>query len=410
MATPLRIDPEQRFTCSQCGQCCYRWDVAVSDKEIEYYRHRNAASWFRERADAPEGSDRDPFEPIPGWRGLHRIRKRADGGCGFLSPGNRCRIHEELGADRKPLTCRLFPFSFHPAPDAVVVAASFGCPTIIANQGQSIGAGAAREAIESLRQEWFGSRSSITASRELVPGRAIDGRSAHVLRDSLLAMWASETDDLRINVRRIAAVLDDLTRSRVVSLPDRDFAEYVALTLPYAASHRQAPPPKRPARIGRMLQYGFLYAVAATRLAVEHRGYSRMQLRLARLRLLAHFHRLAPAFDRVDVAALAHATVDINAPGIRPIVFHYLRSSLESLGGRERPIVDDLAMAVSFLNAAGALAVMNAAAAGRGVDQQIFSEALMQSVHLWHTDDRGLLGAILRRLAGGTEALWCLQA
>ena len=45
----------------------------------------------------------DPFEGIPGVPGLQRIRKRADGACGFLSPDNRCRIHEELGAAKKPL-------------------------------------------------------------------------------------------------------------------------------------------------------------------------------------------------------------------------------------------------------------------------------------------------------------------
>ena len=62
-------------------------------------------------------------------RALQRIRKRADGACGFLSADNRCRIHEELGAAKKPLTCRLFPYAFHTAADGVVVTASFGCPT-----------------------------------------------------------------------------------------------------------------------------------------------------------------------------------------------------------------------------------------------------------------------------------------
>lgn len=421
MGKPLRIDLEQRFTCSQCGLCCYRWDVAVSNAEIEYYRRRNVAAWYRETRDGDEAADGDlsaearrakvdPFEPVPGWPGLQRIRKRADGGCGFLSPDNRCRIHEELGADRKPLTCRMYPYSLHAAPDAIVVSVSFGCPTIVANQGQPIGAGASRDGIESLRDEWFGSRSTVTAARELVAGRAIDARSARVLRDSLLAILKTETADIRSSVRRIAAALDDLTRHRVVSLSDDALTEYVALTLPYAASRSDAPSPREPSRVGRLLQYGFLYAVAATRLAMEHREYSRLQLRLARLRLLAHFHRLAPSFDRVNVGALKTTHVDINAPEIRPIVFHYLRSSLESLGGRERPIIDDLAMAVSFLNSACALAVMNAAAAGRAVDREIFSDALMDAVQLWHTDDHGVLGGILRRLAGGTEALWFLQS
>lgn len=368
------------------------------------------AAWFRDRADATAASALEPFEPIPGVPGLHRIRKRADGGCGFLSPENRCRIHEELGGDRKPLVCRMYPYSFHPAADAMVVSCSFGCPTIVANQGELIGAGAARESIESLRSEWFGSRSTAATPRELVGGRTIDARSARVLRESLLAMLRAPTSDIRISIRRIAAALDDLTRRRVTSLSDDAFAEYVKLKLPHAASTGDAAPSREPTRVGRLLQYGFLYAVAATRLAFEHRDYSPARLRVARLQLLAHFHRLAPPVDRVNVGALARRAVDINAPDIRPIVFHYLRSSLEAFGGRERPLVDDLAMAVSFLNAACGLAVMNAAASGGAVDRAVFSDALMAAVQLSHSDDRGVMTTLLRRLTAGTDALWQLAA
>jgi hypothetical protein len=159
-----------------------------------------------------------------------------------------------------------------------------------------------------------------------------------------------------------------------------------------------------------MLQYGFLYATVATRLALDEPERSRFSLRLARLQLLAHVHGLAPKLGRVNVRALRNGRVDINAPEIRPIVFHYLRSTLEALGARDRPIVDDLAIAVSYLNAARAMAVMNADAAGRPIDRHVFIAALMEAVDLSHADDRGLLGGILKRLAGGTEALWFLQS
>ena len=216
--------------------------------------------------------------------------------------------------------------------------------------------------------------------------------------------------DIRAGIRRIAAALDDLTRSRVLTLADDAFAEYVALTLPHAAKNSPAPAARPATRIGQLLQYGFLYAVAATRLRVEQRGRSPLQLRIASARLLAHFHRLAPSLGRVDVSRLAGRSVDLNAPDIRPIVFHYLRSSIESLGGRERPLVDDLSMSASYLNAAVALAVMNAAAHSRPINRQTFSNALMEAVTLWHTDDHGLLGRILRKMTGGTEALWFLQS
>ena len=244
----LRIDPEQRFACSQCGRCCHRFDVVVSAAEIDLYKRRNATAWFRE-ADGAEGGDRDPFEPIPGMPALQRIRKRADGACGFLSPDNRCRIHEELGAAKKPLTCRLFPYAFHTAADGVVVTASFGCPTIVANEGPLIGTGEPligdRVAAQGMVRDPSAQRRRCSSC---TGGRWRRGRRCRS-RQSLLAMLNRDSDDIRDNIRRMAAALDDLTRSRVLALSDADFAEYVSLTLPHAASKKDAPP-ARAARHG----------------------------------------------------------------------------------------------------------------------------------------------------------------
>jgi Fe-S-cluster containining protein len=391
--------------------------VLITDAERDTYVRRGAARWFREDDAGGEGvhlrpsgfggqAELDPFEPVPGWRGYHRIRARADGACGFLSAENRCRIHEELGEASKPLTCRMFPFKFHPSANSVVVTASFGCPTIVENHGELVAGDAMRRTLEATYRE-----QAITArprERQFVAGRPIDAPSIRILRESLLRMLArADTGviDLRANVRRIAHALDDLTRSRVVRLADADFAEYIKLTLPYAAAAETQPSSPRPGQIGRLMQFGFLYVVAATRYAIEHRGDSPWSLRLGRLRLLAHFHRLAPAVDRVNVRLLRRQRVDVNDPASQPVAYHYLRASIEALGARDRPILDDFAIAVSCLNAAGALAVMNAHAAGRAIDREIFSEALMESVDLSHADERGLLGWVLPRLASGVEAL-----
>jgi Fe-S-cluster containining protein len=400
----LRLDPQQRFACSQCGRCCHRFDVVVSSAEIDLYTRRNAIAWFRE-ADGAEGGDRDPFEPIPGMPTLHRIRKRADGACGFLSADNRCRIHEELGAAKKPLTCRLYPYAFHTAADGVVVTASFGCPTIVANEGPLVGTGEPLAAIESLRKEWFAIHPPLTAPLQLVHGRKMETRALLQIRQNLLAMLNRDSDDIRDNIRRMAAVLDDLTRSRVLALSDADFAEYVSLTLPHAASKKDAPPVREPGWIARLLQYGFLYTVTAIRADLEHPGQSRGRLRMVRLQLLAHFHGLAPGLERVSVKALKRRHVDINDPEIRPIVFHYLRSSLETLGAHSRPILDELSIAVSYLNAACALAAMNADAAGKDVDRAIFSEALLEASDVSHARN-AFLDWIRNRFSGGTEAFW----
>lgn len=383
----------------------------MTEAERDAYVKRDAARWFRDTDNAAEGTDRDPFEPVPGWRGYYRVRSRADGACGFLSSRDRCRIHEELGGAAKPLTCRMFPFKLHPVAGGVVVTASFGCPTIVANRGELVSSDSSRHSLQDLVDAAFTGSARPVTKRRFVTGRSIDTASVHIIREALLRML-SRADagaiDLRSNVQRIAQALDDLTRSRVLRLNDADFAEYIKLTLPYAASQPAAPKPASgggPGAIGRLMQFGFLYVVAATRYGIDHRGDSTWSMRLARLQMLLHFHRLAPAMDRVDVRALTGQRVDINAPEIQPVAYHYLRASIEGLGARDRPLLDDLAIAVACLNAAGSLAVMNAKTSGRPIDRQSFSDALMESVDVLHADDRGLLGWALPRLAAGVEAL-----
>ena len=396
----MRIDPHQRFTCSQCGRCCRGFDVVVSASEADFYRKRNAVAWFQ---DGSQNSG-DPFEPVPGAPALLRIRKRDDGACGFLSPDNRCRIHEELGPAKKPLTCRSFPYTFRGGADGVVVTASFNCPTIVANEGALIKDGASLIELESLRKEWGASHPSTAAPLELVKGRSLDTRSLFLLRQNLIAMLQRDPEDVRSGVRRIAAVLDDLTRSRVLALSDQDFAEYVSLTVPHAATKAEAPTTRAPGAIVRMLQYGFLYTVAAIRAGLENPAQSRMKLRLERLQLLAHFHGLAPGRGRLNVRALKRRRVDINDAAIRPVVLHYLRSTIETLGAAGMPVVDELSIAASYLNAACALAAMNADAAGRNVDRTIFIGALTEASDVSHAR-HALLDSILTRFSGGTAAL-----
>lgn len=416
----LRLDPEQRFTCRQCGRCCRRWDVFVSAAERDAYLRKGAARWFREDGAAAEGTDRDPFESLAGWPGYFRIRSSEDGSCGFLSRDTRCRLHEELGETGKPLTCRMFPFTFHAVTGATVATASFGCPTVTANVGDPVAEGPQRLAIERLRDEWARTHRATARVRSFVAGRSIDTSSLNILRHTLLRLLAlpsgrgaDDPIDLRLNTRRIAAVFDDLTRRRVLRLPDADFAEYIRLTVPYAADKPAAPTligGGGPGRIARLMQHGFLFVVCATRHGIEHRAASRSARRLAGLRLLAHFHGLAPAVDRVDVRALRGRHVDINASEIQPVAFHYLRSSLEAIGARERPVVDDFAIAVSCLNAACRLAIMNASAAGRRVNREVFSEALMESVDVLQADGSAAMRWALPRFAGGVEALRACSA
>ncbi len=244
---------------------------------------------------------------------------------------------------------------------------------------------------------------------QLVAGRSLDTRSGYVLRKGLLAMLKRDSSDIRDNLRRIAATIDDLTRGRVIGLSDADFAEYVSLTIPHAVATAAPPAPRKSSWITRLLQYGFLFTVTAVRAELEHPGQSRSQVRALRLQLLAHFHGLAPSRGRVNVKALKRRRLDINDPEIRPIVFHYLRSTLETLGAQHRPVIDELAIAVSYLNAACALAVMNADAAGATIDGANFSEALMEVSDVSHARNAAL-DWVLQRFGADTAAIWHLAS
>jgi Fe-S-cluster containining protein len=412
----LRVDAEQRFTCQQCGRCCRRgWDIAVTRGELQAYRHARAERWYRESDDAVEGAAADPFEPIPGHGDHYRIRKRADGACGFLSPGNRCRIHEEMGAASKPLTCRLFPFRFHPGETATVVTASFACPTVVRNDGALV-SGQARE-LAGLRKAWSREHAEHAGRLELVPGVAIGATTLDALRSVLRRILdrpvPAGAPDLARNAARMAALVEDLSRHRVVRLKPEALAEYVTLVGGHAAASEKPVPARAPSALGRLLFRGFLFTVMAGREQLEAAAAagSRLALRFRLARLLAHVHGLGPAVGGADLGAARRARADLSDPVQRELAHNYLRATIEGLGAGRRPVLEELAVAVASLNAALALAAMRAGRAGKpGPDTDDLVDGLMEAAELLHTSERGVLGRVLASLSGGVESLWMLAA
>jgi Fe-S-cluster containining protein len=412
----LRFDAEQRFTCQQCGRCCRRgWDIALTAGELESYRRADASRFYREREDAPEGAEREPFEPIPGHAAHYRIRKRADGACGFLSPANRCRIHEELGASSKPLTCRLFPFRFHPAESATVMTASFCCPTIVSNEGAPLSS-QARD-LAALRKAWSREHAEPASRVELVPGVAMSAGALDKLRSVLRRILdrpgADGAPDLAANAARLAALLDDLSRHRVVRLKPEAFAEYVALVGEHAATSPRPVAARPPSGLGRLLFRGFLFVVMAGREQIEEAGAPglRLGLRWRLARLLAHVHGLGPRLGTADLGAARRARADLRQPALRGLAYNYLRATVEGLGTGRRPVLEEMSVAGAFLNAGCALAAMRAAASGKpGPDGDDFAHGLMEAVDLTHTSERSLLGRMLVTLSGGAESLWMVAA
>jgi len=101
-----------RFSCTVCGGCCEGVRIPLYDADEEE-RARSAAREL--------GVDVDPVDS-----GALRLQ---DGHCVFLGQDNRCRIHGELGMERKPIPCQQFPLIALAAGDEIRVGidpASYG--------------------------------------------------------------------------------------------------------------------------------------------------------------------------------------------------------------------------------------------------------------------------------------------
>jgi len=405
----LLFPQDQRFTCAQCGRCCHRTTVPITAAEAEAYRKAGAAQWFRERADDTSADGRDPFEVIPG-QSLFRIRKREDGACGFLSPAGLCRIHETLGADRKPLACRLFPFRFHSTDAGEVATISFSCPTVMANEGATL-LSQTRE-LRVLHTAWTRAMPEPPAAIELVRGHTLTDATIAGLRGVLGELidrpGPDGRPDLRSNLRRIGAFLEDLSRHRVRRLAPDAFTAYFELMSRHALNN-EAPPSTRPAsRLTRLLLRGFLLTAISVQLHLDPvLSRRRLALRVALVRLLAHLHGLGPGVAGYDLGRSASVRLAFDDEAVHAIAYRYLRAGLDTLGTGRRPIVEEVSMTVAHLNAACVLARMHAAAAGkREVDAASFSRGLLESADLSHADDGGQMSTFLTAFSGGLEALY----
>lgn len=133
MPLPIRNLPVvQNWDCHVCGDCCKQYIVSITAEERQKIE---AHSWAGDEVVAGM-----PIFRRKGswWSRQVQLNHRPDGSCVFLSQQGRCRIHEVLGYDAKPLPCRLFPFVMVPVGDHWRVGMRFACPSTAANKGRNI--------------------------------------------------------------------------------------------------------------------------------------------------------------------------------------------------------------------------------------------------------------------------------
>jgi Fe-S-cluster containining protein len=395
----LLLDAEQNFTCRSCGECCRRaFDIVVTDAERQRYETAKADRWFRESPSSEPGARSSPFE-FEG-SGLLRIRKRPDGVCGFLSDENRCRIHEELGGNAKPLTCQMFPFSFDAVSGETRVSVSSCCPTVVRNDGRSLDL--QQKEIGDLANRWRRAHNPAERPLEWVRGMPLDPELLESIRwvfRRLLDLH-EPSFSLRRNVRRIATLVEDWTRPRVLKLGGDKFEEYVKLTGEFALAKPADPAPAKPAIAGFLFR-GFFFASLvpwATRGAVR----SGLALRLRLLRLLLHVHGLAPSFDSLRFGAARGKTLDIDSEPFFTPAYHVLRAAIENLGSGRRPVVDELSLAVGHLLVAEHLFL----ARPRGdEDSAGWVRAIMDAHDVAHADPASTFSRFLVSLAAPPSPL-----
>jgi hypothetical protein len=238
------------------------------------------------------------------------------------------------------------------------------------------------------------------------------GEMRVVLRQLLDRVGEDGRRDLRSNVARMAGLLDDWTRHRVLKLEGQAFDEYVTLTGRFAVATEKPAPVERPSPVGRLVLRGFLLAVVAARLQAAGPGAgARLGLRSRLVRVALHLHNLWPPTEGFDRRARARVRVDLVDPAVHALVHHFLRSTLETLPTGRRPLVDELALAFATLDAAVALGASRAARAGRDTLQaQDLVDGLTEAADLGQTAGDGMLARMLQTLTGGLDALRAFAA
>jgi len=410
----VHVAQDQHFTCAQCGRCCRRATVPVTPGEADAYRKAGTARWFRGSGDSNGGATIDPFEPIPGHEGLLQIRKRPDGACGFLSADGLCRIHEELGFERKPIACRVFPFRFHPVDGDVVATSSFSCPTIIANEGAPLTT--QTRDIQALYLAWKREQPEVPATVQLVDGYPLPRSILPKLRTLLLRVLDTPGPDgafdLAASLRRIAAFLDDLSRPRVLKLNEHDLLQYFEVMSRHVLTVEALPAARDASWLTRALFRGLLLSAMSVQLHLDPvLGKRPMAIRLALFRLLAHLHSVAPGNAAFNLRTARAVSLDVTDDAVREVATHYLRSLFETIGTGRRAVVEEVSMAVAHLNAACVFARIHAAGAGQGVaGVASFTQGLLVSADLAQADDGGMFSRALTAFSGGIDALYLFPA
>ena len=278
MGYPIRNLPlMQNWDCHGCSDCC-RIEAVITDEE----KHRIEAL---ELAGDPEIGPGPWFAPVGRGSGKWKLTHRPDGGCVFLTAGNRCRLHERFGADAKPFVCRLFPFVLIPAGNLWRVGLRFSCPSAAANQGRPV-ADAEKDLVQLARslEHHVGRSADSAPPPQLQAGQQLPWPEVCRLVQALVEIVQDRGDRLERRLRKCLAIarlcgrmkMDGLRGSRLSTFM-QSVRGGVEADIPREAA--DVPPPDR--LLGRV-PFRVLLAIFAYRDRDVHRA-SGVRSRLGRV-------------------------------------------------------------------------------------------------------------------------------
>lgn len=136
-ALKLHIPEDIRYSCQGCGRCCSGWSVGLTDEDYNRVKHVDWKSLHPDLAKDDLFFHREK-EFLAGTAVYpHYTKPKADGSCPFLID-NLCFIHGHLGEDEKPITCRIFPYSFMETPTGVYTGVVYNSMAAVRNIGDPL--------------------------------------------------------------------------------------------------------------------------------------------------------------------------------------------------------------------------------------------------------------------------------
>ncbi len=249
----------QNWDCHATGSCCKEHRVNLTEEEA---RRIEAQGWDRDK-------DLGGYRPIR-RSGLFRRRpflnQRPDGGCVFLSPEGRCRIHERHGYDTKPLACRLFPFVLIPVADHWRTGLRYSCPSAAASKGRPL---AEHDTDLRAMADRLAERETLTPQPDgsLVRPPRLDRHQSlewsGLLRlvECFLTLLRDRGDPVERRWRKCLLLAEHLRQTRLDQLPPGDLEQTLTFLMTVANADTPKDPQyvQPPSTLGRLI---FRFAVA----------------------------------------------------------------------------------------------------------------------------------------------------